>query len=129
MIKGMRAYLPVLVAVLLAACSRDENIDFEAQGLMDTGEPPPLLEIFAPESGAVLPAGKSFILEYETVRGDKGAYVEIYLDKQKPVKVKGTRGPHQIDGLSPGKHVIYLVERTVDGRKTGGEARIVITAE
>ena len=126
-IRGMRRIVPALLALLLlSACGDKDKLDFQSA---DNGLPPPLIEIYEPVNGAVLPAHSDFVVDYAVVRGSGGAYVEIIVDQQKPMRVTSLRGRHLIHGLAPGRHTLLIVEHAADGKKTGGMARVNITVE
>lgn len=119
--------MPALLALfLLSACGGEDKLDFQSA---DSGLPPPLIEIYEPLNGSVIPANTDFVVDYAVVRGNSGDYVEILVDKQKPMRVNSLRGRHLIHGLPPGRHTLLIVEHTADGKETGGVARIEISVE
>lgn len=112
-----------LLLFLLTACSDNEmtfNIPVAPREV-------PLLEVYSPNNGAVLTANEAFILDYEVVRGDGGAYVVIQIDQQKPIIVYRTYGRHHIDPLPAGKHTINILEYTREGKATGAQAILHLT--
>jgi len=126
-IRAMRRIVPALLALLLlSACGGEDKLDFQST---DSDRPPSLIEIYEPVNGSVIPAHTDFVVDYAVVRGSGGAYVEIIVDQQKPMRVTSLRGRHLIPGLAPGRHSLLIVERTTDGKETGGMARIEITAQ
>ncbi len=119
--------MPALLALsLLTACGGEDKLDFQAA---DSGLPPALIEVYSPVNGSVIPANSDFVVDYAVVRGKGGDYVEIRVDQQKPMRVNSLEGRHLIKGLNPGGHTLLIVEHAADGKKTGGVARIEITAE
>ena len=116
----------LLVAALLGACSSDENLDFRSG---DIDKPSALIEIQRPIDGGVIPAGEDFVVVYEVVRGTDGAYVNISVDRQVPVRVNSLKGRHRMDGLPPGEHTLEIVEHMANGQRTGGVARIEFVAQ
>ena len=116
-----------LVCLTLCACNDSPSISISDKS--DIGIPDALLEIHAPINGSTLPANQPVVLDYEVIRGDKGSYIRLKVDKQKSVKIARTKGMHRIDPLPPGKHTITLTEYTAEGRKTGGHATISIVIE
>jgi len=119
--------MPVLLAFsLLTACGGEDKLDFQTG---DSGLPPPLIEVYEPVNGSVIPANTDFVVDYAVVRGKAGDYVEIRVDKQKPMRINSLEGRHLIKGLGPGRHTLLIEEHTADGKKTGGVARIEISAE
>lgn len=111
------------LALLLGACS-ESDLNIPDAHKVGIGAPESLLEIYAPESGSVLPANTPFILDYAVVRGEKGSYIKIHVDKQPPLKVAQTRARHHMDGLPAGSHTITVTEYTKDGLPTGGLATV-----
>ncbi len=95
----------------------------------DSNLPPSLIEIYEPVNGAVIPANTDFVVDYAVLRGNRGDYVEILVGEQKPMRINSLKGRHLIHGLAPGKHALLIVEYAADGKKTGGMARIEITAK
>ena len=119
--------MPVLLIVaFFSACSSDENLDFQID---NSGLPLSLIEIYAPVDGSVIAADTDFVVDYEVVRGKRGAYVDIRVDRQEPMRVKSLKGRHRVQGLKPGSHTLLIVERAADGKKTGGVAKIEFVAE
>ncbi|HEX22934.1 MAG TPA: hypothetical protein ENH21_05830 [Chromatiales bacterium] len=119
--------MPALLTLgLLTACGGEDKLDFQAT---DSGLPPSLIEVYSPANGSVIPANSDFVVDYAVVRGKGGDYVEIRVDQQKPMRVNSLEGQHLIKGLNPGGHILLIVEHAADGKKTGGMARIEITAE
>ena len=116
----------LLIALLLSACGPEPEIDFQAE---DAGLPPPLIEIYQPLNGDTLPANEPFTIDYAVVRGTGGAYVEIGIDGQAPVRIQGLKGRHLMAGLAPGRHRLQIVEYTDKGKPTGGVALIELTAQ
>jgi hypothetical protein len=120
----------VLVSALLllcAACS-DSNLEISEAAKNSTIKPQPLLEIYAPNSGDVLPAHTPFTLEYAVVRGE-GTAVQVQVGKQKPVTIAHTRGQHLIEGLPPGRYRIVVKELDQYGRPTGGRTGVDIRVQ
>ncbi len=119
--------MPALfVLSLLTACGGEDKLDFQTG---DSGLPPPLIEVYEPVNGSVIPANTDFVVDYAVVRGKGGDYVEILVDKQKPMRVNSLKGRHLMKGLDHGRHTLLIAEHTADGKKTGGMARIEITAQ
>lgn len=116
----------LLVVAFFSACSSDENLDFQID---NNGLPTPLIEIYAPIDGSVIAADTDLVVDYEVVRGKRGAYVDIRVDKQKPMHVKSLKSRHRIQGLAPGSHTLVIVERTANGEMTGGVAKIEFVTE
>jgi len=119
--------MPVLLTLsLLTACGGEDKLDFQSG---DSDLPPPLIEVYEPVNGSIIPADTDFVVDYAVVRGKVGDYVEIRVDKQKAMRVNSLKGRHMIKGLAPGRYTLLIVEHTAEGKKTGGTARIEITAE
>ena len=123
----MRPTMPALFALsLLTACGDEGKLDFQT---VDSGLPLPLIEVYMPLDGSTIPANSDFVVDYAVVRGKGGDYVEIRMDQQKPMRVNSLKGRHQMKGLNPGRYALLIVEYAADGKKTGGMARIEISAE
>lgn len=121
---------PWLASWILLACTGCSNSDLEISSIQSGNEKlQPLLEIYAPSSGDTLPADTPFTLEYAVVRGSDGDYVEVQVDKQKPVKVAQTRGHHLVHGLPPGRHTIAVKEFDKRGQPTGGRTAVTIQVQ
>ena len=116
----------MLLSLLFVACS---ETDFNIPDPGSMGIPDSLIEVYSPVSGATLPADTDFVLDFAVVRGNKGAYVKLRVDKMRSVTLAKISGKHHIDGLPAGPHTIALVEYTHDGRRTGGETIINVIME
>lgn len=127
MVQCHHRYPLLLLILILSACSPSDNdLKFATP---DIPVPEALMEIYSPTNGSVLPANTPFVLEYDVVRGAKGRYVEIQIDKQQPALINQTYGKHFIDALPAGSHTITLTEFSQQGEPTGGFAVIHITME
>ncbi len=123
----MRPIIPALLTLnLLSACGGEDKLDFQ---VLDSGPPPPLIEVYTPLNGSTIPANSDFVVDYAVVRGKGGDYVEIRVDQQKPMRVNSLKGRHRMKGLDSGRHALLILEYAADGKKTGGMARIEITVE
>ena len=87
----------------------------------------PILAVYSPNNGDVLAANEAFTLDYEVIRGSRGAYVAIQIDQQKPIIIYQVYGRHHIDPLPAGKHTIKIIEYTRGGEATGAQALIHLT--
>lgn len=115
-----------LTACLFLACAACSDSDLEiSTAHSGDGTPPPLMEIYTPDSGDTLPANTAFTLEFAVVRGN-GEYVEVQVDKQKPVKVAQIRAHHLVPGLPPGRHTIEVKAFDKNGQPTGGRTSVTI---
>ncbi len=121
----MSRYLIIFLSVLLVTACGDTDITISTRG--DAEAPDSLIEVYAPISGAVLPADTPFSLEYAVLRSSNGHHVSIQVDKQKPVKVNSLKGFHRMPGLPAGAHTLRVVAHTEDGTATGGQSIIHIT--
>lgn len=124
-------YRQSLIAILasflfLVACS-DTDLNIPAPKSMGMSEP--LIEVYTPVTGSILPADTDFVLGFAVVRGRKGAYIKLRIDKRRPVTLNILSGKHHIDGLPAGPHTITITEYTNDGRPTGGQASINVFME
>ncbi len=130
-ISAMRPSIPALFALsLLTACGGEGKLDFQTDfQAVDSDLPSPLIEVYTPLNGSTIPANSGFVVDYAVVRGKGGDYVEIHIDQQEPMRVNSLKGRHWMKGLSPGRYALLIVEYAADGKKTGGVARIEITAE
>ncbi len=117
--------MPALLLLILSACSDGQAPDFGAGAPL----PPPLIEVYAPLPGSRVPAGGPLVVEYAVVRGKRGRYVEIQLDRRPAARVQGVHGRHLIEGLTAGEHTLILIERDAQGQATGGRAIVHFTAE
>lgn len=116
-----------LSACLFLFCTACSDSDLEISAIQTgSDKPPSLVEIYSPNSGETLPADTPFTLEFAVVRGADGDYVEVQVDKQKPVKVAHTRGQHLVPGLPPGQHTIAVKEFDRRGKPTGGRTAVTI---
>ena len=113
-----------LGCLTLSACDNSSSITITDKSSI--GIPDVLIEIHAPIHGSTLPANQPFILDYDVIRGDKGSYIQLRVDKQTPVKIAKTSGRHLMEPLPPGEHTITLTEFTANGHKTGGKAKISV---
>jgi hypothetical protein len=121
---------PLFAAGLLLACAACSDSELEISAVQTgDGKPPSLVEIYTPNSGDTLPADTPFTLEFAVVRGGGGDYVEVQVDKKKPVKVAHTRGHHLVPGLPPGPHTIAVKEFDQHGQPTGGRTSVTITVK
>jgi hypothetical protein len=121
----MRVLSVIMAGLLLAACSdTDLNIN-----VPDNKVRLPLLEVYAPENGAVLPANQPFVLDYEVVQGSGGDHVKVQIDDRPPLTVHQIFGRHQMEPLPAGKHILIITEYTRAGQPTGAKALIHITMQ
>lgn len=121
----MRRWPALLIAALLLGACTDP--DFNIPNRSSIGMSKPLIEIYSPLSGAILPADTDFTLEYDILRSEDGHHIKIYVDKKRPMSVFKLRGKHRMKGLPVGKHRIQIIEYTKDGRKTGGNITLQVT--
>ena len=122
----LKPIFPLLLCLLVACTDSAPDIDLSQNIDADL---PPLAEIYTPLNGDTLPANTAFSLDYEVVRGSNGVYVEIHVDKNAPEKVVGTSGRHRVEGLSPGKHRLSVIEFDKRGKPTGAHASVSIMVE
>lgn len=117
---------PVLLigTIVLIACS-ESDLDIPDRNSM--GMSHPLIEIYAPEGNAVLPANTPFTLDYAILRSADGHHVKIRIDNKKPQIVVRLSGKHQVHGLPAGPHRIRITEYTKNGLETGGDITINVT--
>lgn len=119
---------PILLigALLLMACS-DSNLDIPDRNSI--GASRPLIEIYAPDGGSILPPNTPFTLDYAIRRSPNGHHVKIRVDDKKPQIVMRRRGKHQVHGLPVGKHRIRITEYKKDGTETGGDITLTFTMQ
>lgn len=111
---------------LLFACS-ESDINIPSKEYFE--QPKTLVEIYSPINGSVLPQNTPFILEYEVIRGQKGGYIKIQVDKMRPVTIARIKGQHHIDGLPAGSHTIKISDYGKNKKRGEGQAIINITMQ
>jgi len=112
--------------LLLIACS---DSDLEIPDRSSIGASHPLIEIYAPEGEAILPADTPFTLDYAILRSPSGHHVKIRIDDKKPQIVVRLKGKHQVHGLAAGTHRIRITEYTKQGVETGGDITLTVTMQ
>ncbi len=120
------AMLAMFLLLLLVACSDTELNVLDPKSM---GISAPLIEVYTPVSGSILPADTDFMLEFAAVRGPKGTHVKLRIDKKRPVTLAGISGKHHIDGLPAGPHTIAIKGYASDGRPTGAQVIIKVFME
>jgi hypothetical protein len=118
--------LALFLLLLFVACS---DTDLNIPNPKSMGMSEPLIEVYTPVTGSILPADTDFVLGFAVVRGREGAYIKLRIDKRRPVTLNNLSGKHHIDGLPAGPHTITITEYTHDGRLTGGQALIHVFME
>lgn len=114
----------LICPALLIACSEPE---FNIPDRNSIGVSRPLIEIYAPAGGSVLPADTPFTLDYAILRSSGGHHVKIRIDDDEPQIVMRLKGKHQIRGLPAGTHRVRITEYTKHGVETGGDITLSIT--
>jgi hypothetical protein len=123
----MKWFFILFLSIFTLGCT-DSTPDINISSDIDA-DLSPLAEIYAPEDGAILPADTPFALDYAVVRGTKGTYVEIQVDKGKASRVVLLSGRHFVQGLAPGKHRLSVTEYDKKGKPTGARAAVNITVK